>query len=152
MPQPNLPVLGLTYLLSMNQAAPCQTRYEMTSVGVFPVGKASAQKLLSALQYATDSSRLGKTYAPIPKSSQKDSDLGSAYFHKVCYTGASQREAAGRADGINTFRYTQSTRAEDKATQGCDLSADASADWLGRLRSPRPATSPPESDKSKLRL
>jgi hypothetical protein len=40
------------------------------------------------------------------------------------------------------------TRTEDRATQGCDLSAAASADWPGRLLPLRSRSSLPESDKS----
>src|SRR5450759_663775 len=53
-------------------------------------------------------------------------------------------------------RYTSITRAEDRATQGCDLSADSSADWWGRPQPPRPEAKPgqtslPESVKSQGR-
>jgi hypothetical protein len=40
------------------------------------------------------------------------------------------------------------TRTEDRATQGCDLSAAVSADWPGRLLPLRSRSSLPESDKS----
>ncbi len=44
--------------------------------------------------------------------------------------------------------YTRNTRAEDKAPQGCDLSAAASADSLGRLYPSQCPNSLPESAKS----
>ena len=44
-------------------------------------------------------------------------------------------------------RYTLFNRAEDRAPQGCDLSAAASADWRGGNAVPLRA-SLPESDKS----
>ena len=37
-------------------------------------------------------------------------------------------------------RYTGFTRAEDRAPQGCDLSADASADWRDDYGRPAPAS------------
>ena len=46
--------------------------------------------------------------------------------------------------GRNGSAYTGCARAEDKATQGCDLSAASSAETAGRLR-------PPQNPTDKLR-
>ena len=40
----------------------------------------------------------------------------------------------------NSSAYNECARAEDKATQGCDLSADSSAETAGRLRPPQNPT------------
>ena len=42
--------------------------------------------------------------------------------------------------GRNGSAYTGCARAEDKATQGCDLSAASSAETTGRLRPPQNPT------------
>lgn len=42
----------------------------------------------------------------------------------------------------------KNARAENRAPQGCDLSADASADWRGGYDAPRAGLSLLESDKS----
>ena len=48
---------------------------------------------------------------------------------------------------MNSYKLTD-TRTEGRATQGCDLSAAAGADWVGRSQPPHLAPSSPESDKS----
>ncbi len=80
MPQPNLPGLGLTYLMSMNKATPCQTRYGMTSTAVYPIGRQSGQRLSDALQFITNGEREGKTFSKVPNASSDSSDLLVAYL------------------------------------------------------------------------
>lgn len=80
MPQPNLPGLGLTYLMSMNKATPCQTRYGMTSTAVYPIGQQCGQRLSDALQFITNGGREGKTFSKVPNASSDSSDLLVAYL------------------------------------------------------------------------
>lgn len=80
MPQPSLPGLGLTYLMSMNKATPCQTRYGMTSTAVFPIGEESGQRLSDALQFITGAERKHRTFALVPSANSKTTDLLVAYL------------------------------------------------------------------------
>lgn len=80
MPQPNLPGLGLTYLMSMNKATPCQMRYGLTSSSIFPVGRTSAQRICDALQFITSVEREGKTFARVPNAHSDSTDLLIAYL------------------------------------------------------------------------
>lgn len=80
MPNPNLPLLGLTYLMSMNADIPCQTRYGQTSTKIFPVGATSAQALTDAVRFITQADRRDKTWAAVPNAYRDKSDLLIAYL------------------------------------------------------------------------
>jgi hypothetical protein len=82
MPNPNLPLLGLTYLMSMNSDTPCQTRYRKTSTDIFPVGKDTIQKLSDALRFIIDPSRIKKTWSGVPNGSRKKPDLLITYLEE----------------------------------------------------------------------
>jgi hypothetical protein len=82
MPNPTLPNLGPTYLMAMNSASPCQTRYGRTSTDIFRVGKNSVQSLSDALSFVTDQKRKGKTWAGVPSASKKWSDLLITYLEE----------------------------------------------------------------------
>ncbi|HBY62168.1 MAG TPA: hypothetical protein DEH78_20300 [Solibacterales bacterium] len=82
MPQPNLPAVGRTYLLSMNAAAPCQTRYGLSADRVFPVAQRHVQNMHDALTYVVDPAREGRTFARIPAFASSDSDLVIAYLQE----------------------------------------------------------------------
>lgn len=78
-PAPNLPVLGETYLLSMNQDARCQTRYGLTGTRVLPVSKDRANEVEQALKWVTHEDREGKTWRRVP-GGRGASDLLLAYL------------------------------------------------------------------------
>ncbi len=82
MPNPTLPYLGSTYLMAMNAASPCQTRYKRTSTDIIRVGKNSVQSLNDALRFVTDKKRYGKTWAGVPSGSKKWSDLLITYLEE----------------------------------------------------------------------
>lgn len=65
-PRPNLPVLGLTYLMSMNKDAPCHQRYGRISSEIFPIGEGTAQKLSDSILWITEGQRRRKTWKPVP--------------------------------------------------------------------------------------
>ena len=82
MPNPKLPLLGFTYLMSMNAAIPCQRRYKRTSTEIFPVGTRSVQRLLEALRHMTEDSRQHKTWAGVPNGFKDRRDLLIAYLEE----------------------------------------------------------------------
>jgi hypothetical protein len=82
MPEPTLPMLGKTYLMAMNAASPCQTRYGRTSMEIFRAGKCTVQSLSDALTLVTAQSRRGKTWAGVPSGSRKWNDLLIAYLEE----------------------------------------------------------------------
>jgi hypothetical protein len=101
MPNPTLPLLGGTYLLSMNSEIPCQTRYNQTSTDIFPVTKHTVQTLNDALLHITHLSRKGKTWDAVPNGSNDKPDLLIAYLEQdiegtipvVSMLGASDEQA-----------------------------------------------------------
>lgn len=80
-PIPNLPVLGLTPLMSMNKVSPCQTRYGRTSSEIFSAGGNSVKGLNDALLFVTRDVRRGKTWTSIPNGF-RNRDLLIAYLEE----------------------------------------------------------------------
>lgn len=80
LPSPRLPVLADTYLMSMNEDAPCQFRYGLISTQVFPVGKKTARELNNALIKITNPESKGRTWMSIPGSAPKKQDLLISYL------------------------------------------------------------------------
>ena len=74
-PNPKLPILGLTYLFSMNRDIPCHTRYDKIGPEIFPVGNTIEQSLQDAIQFVTDSKREKKTWSSIPGRKNGQVDL-----------------------------------------------------------------------------
>ncbi|HRG77346.1 MAG TPA: hypothetical protein PLX69_22495 [Leptospiraceae bacterium] len=65
-PNPNLPLLGLSYLFSMNANTPCQTRYGNTSTKIIPVGKSSIKSMKDSIEWICEDSRKGITWDETP--------------------------------------------------------------------------------------
>ena len=82
-PQPKLPILGPSYLYSMNQDAKCHTRYGRISVASYPVNKELAVKLQNSLLFITATEREGKTWCSVPGNSRKERDLLIVYLEKM---------------------------------------------------------------------
>lgn len=82
MPEPNLPMLGPTYLMSMNKDTPCQVRYGRTSTGIFAVGKGTIQSLKDAIEYITKPERKEKTWTGVPNGFKKKNDLLITYLEE----------------------------------------------------------------------
>jgi hypothetical protein len=85
MPSPNLPILGPTYLMSMNADVPCQTRYGRTSTKIFPAGMKSIQNLNNAIRFITDPRRRNTTWTGVPSSFNDKSDLLITYLDEEPY-------------------------------------------------------------------
>jgi hypothetical protein len=82
MPEPNLRILGPTYLMSMNKDTPCQTRYGRTSTDIFAVGKDTVGSLNNAILHVTESGRKGKTWTGVPNGFKKNPDLLITYLEE----------------------------------------------------------------------
>lgn len=65
-PNPKLPEISNTYLFSVNDQTPCQTRYKKTSTDIIPIGRKEANAIQDSLNWITDNSREGKTWYAIP--------------------------------------------------------------------------------------
>ncbi len=79
-PDPNLPILGITKLMSMTKDSLCQTRYGLQESDTFPVGKHSTQKILNALNFLTDKNRQGKSWKGVSNSEEGGKDLLLVYL------------------------------------------------------------------------
>lgn len=74
-PQPNLPVIGQTYIFSRNKDIPALERYGKTADASFPIGLDLVQRLAAAAVELTREEKKGKSWALIPAESGKNSDL-----------------------------------------------------------------------------
>ncbi len=87
-PQPNVAVLGQTYIFAKNKDIPANDRYEpngerpsplvRTSL---PISQDTAIQLAAAFEALTTDERRGKTWRPIPGEAPKQSDLLLAFVH-----------------------------------------------------------------------
>lgn len=114
LPNPNLPLLGPTYLMSMNADAPCQTRYGQTSTGIFRVGRKSVQELNDAILAMTHSSRHDKTWTGVPSAFKDQSDLLVAYLEEQpdANVGVVSLFADSEADSATAFATFESRTAD----------------------------------------
>lgn len=82
-PQPNLPVLGQTYLFSKNRDVPANDRYGRFSADGMAVGCDTAIRLAAAFEALTTDDRRGVTWRPIPGEVPKQSDLLLAFVEQA---------------------------------------------------------------------
>lgn len=82
-PEPKLPILGQSYLYSMNKDAKCHTRYGRISIASYPVNKELAVELQNSLLFITASERKGKTWCSVPGNNRKERDLLIVYLEKM---------------------------------------------------------------------
>jgi hypothetical protein len=82
-PETKIPVLGPTFLFSMNKDAPCHRRYGKISSKIFPVSKKLTYELHTSLLYITDEKRKGKTWQTVPSSDNKKPDLLIVYLEDI---------------------------------------------------------------------
>jgi hypothetical protein len=79
-PEPTLPYLGKTYLMSMNTDVPCQTRYGHSGSAIFSAGQRSVQESLDAIQFITRQELRGRTWSAVPNGSSDRNDLLISYL------------------------------------------------------------------------
>lgn len=78
-PQPNLPVLGQTYLFAKNEEIPANDRYGRFSTKAMPVTQDIAIRLAAALEALTADDRSGVTWRAVPGEAPKQRDLLLAF-------------------------------------------------------------------------
>lgn len=79
-PNPNIPLLGQTYLYSKKSDIPCLTRYFLTGANAFQAGKDEISKINDALAFLTAESRKNKTWRAISDSNRDKPNLLLAYL------------------------------------------------------------------------
>lgn len=79
-PNPNLPLLGQTYLFSKKFDIPCLTRYNLKGTGAFISGKDEIMAINDALAFFTDKTRLNKTWKAMSDSNREKPNLLFAYL------------------------------------------------------------------------
>lgn len=79
-PDPNLPVIGPTYLYSKKHDVPCLERYGMTGVTAFSAGREEADRICGALQYLTREERRRKTWKIMGSPCKNQPQLLIAYL------------------------------------------------------------------------
>lgn len=78
-PQPNLPVLGQTFLFAKNKDIPANDRYGRFGAESMAVGEDAAIDLAAALRAVTAKKRLGVTWRSIPGEASTQKDLLLAF-------------------------------------------------------------------------
>jgi hypothetical protein len=79
-PNPTLPLLGKTYLMSMNTDIPCQTRYGQGGSDILSVGQRTVQHSLDAIQFVTRQEMRGRTWSAVPNGNTDRNDLLISYL------------------------------------------------------------------------
>lgn len=79
-PNPNLPIVGNTYLFSVNPDTPCQSRYGRNSTDLCPVGRDEAIAIQDALNWITQEVRKGATWYGMPGTVASKNDLLIVYL------------------------------------------------------------------------
>jgi hypothetical protein len=79
-PNPNLPILGLTYLYSKKADTPCLTRYRLSGVEAFHASKSTMACIYDALDFLTAADRKDKSWRAIVDSNGDKPNLLLAYL------------------------------------------------------------------------
>jgi hypothetical protein len=74
-PRPNLPVVGLAYLISRNVDIPSLTRYGMKGLASYRVHRQTAREMAACLEWITKEERRGKTWQSVPGKDKDSRDL-----------------------------------------------------------------------------
>lgn len=128
-PQPNLPVLGQTYLFARNKDAPTNARYGRTSTNSVAVGVDTASALQAAIEKLTGSEWKDRTWRGIAGERPKQMDLLIAFVQGAedvpLARLLTEEETEPGAEGTFAAFSEQLTRAFDGVV-------------LGRGAAPRP--------------
>ncbi len=82
-PQPNLPVLGQTYIFAKNTEIRANDRYGRFAADAMHVGQDTAIRLAAAIRALTDETRRNVTWRAVPGEAPKQSDLLLAFVEEV---------------------------------------------------------------------
>jgi hypothetical protein len=80
-PQPNVAVLGQTYLFAKNSDIPANKRYDRTAAAAFAVGRDTAMRLAAAFESLTSDDRESVTWQSLPSPTSVQRDLLLAFVH-----------------------------------------------------------------------
>jgi hypothetical protein len=105
-PNPTLPIIGQTYLFSVNDQTPCQTRYKKTSTSIFPAGRNEANVIQESLRWITSEERRGKTWYPVPGIKDSETDLLIVYLIDKPNTNLNKARLLG---GVSSTDLNEST-------------------------------------------
>lgn len=79
-PNPNLPLLGLTYLYSKKADTPCLSRYHLTGAKAYQAGKSEINKINDAISFLTQPDNENKTWRAVSDSNSDKQNLLLAYI------------------------------------------------------------------------
>lgn len=79
-PNPNIPLLGLTYLYSKKADIPCLTRYKRSGVTAYRIGKMEVSEINDAIAFLTAKERRNKTWRAMSSNNQEKPNLLLAYL------------------------------------------------------------------------
>lgn len=82
-PQPNLLVLGQTFIFAKNKEIPAAHRYDRFAAEAMPVGQSTAERLAASLKALTVEKRRGVTWTDVPSEAAKQKDLLLAFVEAV---------------------------------------------------------------------
>jgi hypothetical protein len=82
-PQPNLPILGPSYFMSMNKDTPCHSRYGNIGCSIFPITEHVTNSMSDAVIYLTKLENKEKTWDKVPCGKVGENDLLLAYLEKM---------------------------------------------------------------------
>lgn len=74
-PRPNLPVVGLCYLISRNSENPSLARYGLEGLASYPVHRQTAREMAACLEWITRNERRGMTWQSVPGKDKDSRDL-----------------------------------------------------------------------------
>lgn len=80
-PDPTLPIIGSTYLFSMNEDALCHYRYGKISSAIFPISQDDINGVQASLKWCVAGERKGMTWQGVPNSKRKQ-DLLITYLEE----------------------------------------------------------------------
>jgi hypothetical protein len=131
-PQPNLPLLGQTYLFAKNRDIKAAGRYRRFAAEAMPLGELLAARLAGTITELTADHRKGKTWREVPSERPKQSDLLLAFVdhapdapvaHVIADDGEPVADDGEPIDSIAEFE-TRTERLIDaiKAKVGGDFS------------------------------
>lgn len=79
-PNPNMPLLGTTFLYSKKSDTPCLARYAMRGTNAFQAGKNEIDDINNAIAYLTQDSKKNITWSPISDVNKEKPNLLLAYL------------------------------------------------------------------------
>lgn len=79
-PNPNLPLIGQTYLYSKKLDLPCLSRYSMIGANAYQAGKDEINKINDAIAFLTAESRKNRTWRAVSDSNREKPNLLLAYL------------------------------------------------------------------------